>query len=71
MSRSLGILAVLYAYILPFVVMISLMIGEYFSSVSEPVMGLTVVVFLAAYFFVPYAFRKKLSKKFTFTIKKL
>ena len=71
MSQSLGSLAVLYSYILPFVLMISIMIAEYYSGVSEPIIGLTIVVFLAVYFFSLYVFRKKLKRKFTFSIKKL
>jgi len=71
MSQSMGTLAVFYAYIIPFVLMISLMIAEYYTGVSEPIIGLTVAIFLVAYFFTLYAFRKKLNRKFTFTIKKL
>lgn len=70
MSQSMGTMAVLFAYILPFVVMISLMIAEYYSGVSEPVMGLSVVLFLVAYFFTLFTFRKKLNRKFSFSIKK-
>lgn len=71
MTQKMGFLAVFLAYILPFIVMIALMLAAYFAEVSEPITGLLVVVFLTAYFFSLYAFRKKLNRKFTFTIKKL
>ena len=71
MNQSLGTLAVLYSYILPFVFMIAIMIAEYYSGVSEPLIGLSVVVFLAVYFFSLFVLRKKLKRKFTFSIKKL
>jgi len=67
----MGFLAVFLAYVLPFIIMIALMLVAHYTKVSEPVTGLLVVMFLTAYFFTLYAFRKKLNRKFTFTIKKL
>jgi len=71
MTQKMGFLAVFLAYVLPFMVMIALMLVAHYTEVSEPITGLLVVVFLTAYFFSLYAFRKKLNRKFTFTIKKL
>ncbi len=71
MSQKMGFLAVFLAYVLPFIIMIALMLVAHYTKVSEPVTGLLVVMFLTAYFFTLYAFRKKLNRKFTFTIKKL
>ncbi|HOV11132.1 MAG TPA: SoxR reducing system RseC family protein [Bacteroidales bacterium] len=71
MTQKMGFLAVFLAYVLPFIIMIALMLVAHYTEVSEPVTGLLVVMFLTAYFFTLYAFRKKLNRKFTFTIKKL
>jgi positive regulator of sigma E activity len=71
MAESLGILAVFYAYILPIIVLVATMAGLTLAGISEPVIGACVLILLTAYFFLIYALRNKLNKKFTFKIEKI
>jgi positive regulator of sigma E activity len=68
-EEKMGAYAVVFAYVLPFIVMISVLIFGYYTKVSEPVMGLSVVISLAVYFIFLYLFRNELSKKMTFKVK--
>lgn len=70
LEEKMGNLAVVFAYVLPFLVMISILIIGSYSKVSEPVMGAGVVIALTLYFTVLYLFRKQLGKKMTFKVEK-
>lgn len=71
MSESLGMLAVLLSYVLPVAVFIAIMIVMVNATQNEPMAGLVSVLFLVAYYFVLYFFRKKLQKKFSFSVRKI
>lgn len=71
MAESLGLFAVLLSYVIPVVVFITLIIIVVNYTKSEPLAGLISFLFLVAYYFVLYFFRKKLKKKFSFHIRKI
>ncbi|HOY32089.1 MAG TPA: SoxR reducing system RseC family protein [Bacteroidales bacterium] len=70
-TPSMGAWAVFYAYILPLLVMFTMMLIAYESDLSELFTGLIIVVSLVVYFFLLFIFRNELNKKFSFTIEKL
>ncbi|RPH28881.1 MAG: RseC/MucC family positive regulator of sigma(E) [Bacteroidales bacterium] len=70
LEERMGAYAVVFAYGLPFIVMVlSLFIG-YYNNASEPVMGLSVLASLSLYFGIVYLFRNQLGKKITFKVEK-
>lgn len=71
MLESLGMFAVLLSYVLPVIFFIALMIIVFNITQSEPMAGLVSFLFLVAYYFLLYFFRKKLKKKFSFRIRKM
>jgi positive regulator of sigma E activity len=71
MAESLGLFAVLLSYVVPVAVFIALIIIVVNFTQSEPLAGLISLLFLVAYYFVLYLFRKKLKKKFSFHIRKI
>lgn len=70
LEEKMGAFAVVFAYFLPFIIMISTLFFGYYNKVSEPVMGLSVLLSLALYFLALYLFRDRFSKKVTFKVKK-
>ncbi len=71
MEEKTGIYAVLFAYVLPFIIMISILIAGYYSKMKELLMGLLVISFLAVYYSLIYLFRKQFDKKMSFRIEKI
>ncbi len=69
-SRSMGNNAVLLGYLLPFLVLISVLILLNALGLQEWLSGLISLGMLVPYYFMLYVFREKLKKKFTFTIRK-
>jgi sigma-E factor negative regulatory protein RseC len=70
LTRRLGFAAVIYAYVVPFaLVLLTLMI---LSSVglNELMSGLLALSALIPYFLLLYLFRKRLEKKYSFSIRK-
>ncbi len=68
-AQSLGMSAVFFAYIIPFLlVFISLLIFTELSEVSEIQSGLLSLLVLPPYYIGLYFFKEKLEKKYTFTI---
>jgi len=70
LEEKMGAFAVVFAYFLPFIVMITILLIGYYNKLSEPFMGLSVLLSLALYFFILYLFRNPLSKKITFKVEK-
>ncbi|MEG1573100.1 MAG: SoxR reducing system RseC family protein [Bacteroidales bacterium] len=71
LQQSMGIQAIWWAYLLPFLILIiTLLIGNTLLDEEGPV-ALISFVSLAIYYLVLYYFRKILAKKFTFTIAKI
>lgn len=67
-SRSAGISAVIFAYILPFIaVMLTLILSLSFGT-PELRAGLYSILILPPYYLVLYFFREKFEKKYTFRI---
>lgn len=67
MVSTSGWLAVLYGYILPFVILIgTLLIANYF--LGEGLAAILSLIILVPYFFGLYLFRTKLKKYFRFTL---
>lgn len=70
-GRLMGIRAVLYAYILPFMLILStllILLGLYF---SETVAGLSALGVAAVYYLILSLFRSKLEKDIVFKISKI
>lgn len=64
---SLG--AVLWAYVVPLVLMVAVLLAALSFSVSEPLSALAAIATLAAYYAVLYMAKKLLARKFSFSIK--
>jgi positive regulator of sigma E activity len=70
MEEKLGFYATIFAYVLPFILMISILLIGTYSKMSEPLMGILVIVFLVMYYLILYLFRKQFEKKMSFKIEK-
>ena len=70
-NASLGLLAVLYAFVIPIIsiVLILFFFLTYFH--SESIAALAAIVNLIIHYSLLYIFRDKLKRKFVFTIKKI
>lgn len=70
-KTSLGLQAVLLAFVVPVIIVLAaLIIGQTFQ-LDEALAALAGLLFLVPYYCVLYALRKKLKKHFIFTLKKL
>ena len=70
-NSSSGLQAVLYAFVIPLVLIVTILVFylSYFD--SETLAALVAIIALVAYFFILYAFREKFKKKFVFKIKEI
>jgi positive regulator of sigma E activity len=71
LEEKMGAYAVVFTYVLPFIIMITILLLGYNNNVSEPVMGLSVLLSLAIYFYILYLFRDQFRKKVGFSVEKL
>jgi sigma-E factor negative regulatory protein RseC len=69
MKKSAGYAAVMLGYVFPLILLILVLIILASSGVSELEAGLGAISVLIPYYFILWVFRKRISKKFTFTIK--
>lgn len=70
LEEKMGIVAIIFAYFIPFIIMITvLMIGSY-TKMKEPIMGLIVIIALTLYFVLLYFTRHLFERKMTFKIEK-
>lgn len=69
MKKSTGYAAVLLGYVLPLILLVSVLIIMTGSSVSELVAGLLSIAVLVPYYFIIWLIRKRINNKFTFTLK--
>jgi sigma-E factor negative regulatory protein RseC len=69
-SRNMGNKAVFLGYLLPFVLMVTVLILLNAAGLQEWLSGLISLGILAPYYFLLYLFRDRLRKNFTFTISK-
>ena len=70
-KSSLGLLAVVYAFIVPVFLIVSALILTQQSTESETTAAIVGVITLAIYYYVLYLLRNNLKKKFIFSIEKL
>ena len=68
-AKTMGWKAVAYAFILPFIALMTVLIIATETGLSELYAGLAALGALAPYYLILYLFREKLKNKFTFTIK--
>lgn len=68
MERSMGLKAVLYGYILPFIILMATLLGTLEATSNEGLAGLFALLVLAPYYFALYMMREKLKSKFEFRI---
>jgi len=70
MEEKIGTYAILFAYVIPFVIMISILIFGYYDKMSEPMMGISVIAFLVLYYLIIYLLRAQFDKKIIFKLEK-
>jgi len=71
MERSMGFRALTLGYLLPFLLLFSILIILSVSGVPELISGISAFSSLIPYYFVLYLRKEKIGKQFTFTIKKV
>ncbi|MBE9487830.1 MAG: SoxR reducing system RseC family protein [Bacteroidetes bacterium] len=69
-SRSVGYIAVLFAYLLPVIILLASVIIVTKMGYTEDIGGLVGLANMVLYFIVLYLFRKKLNKKISIVIEK-
>ena len=70
MTRSMGNRAVLLGYMIPFLLLITLLLVLSAAHLKEGIIGLAAVAILLAYYTILHLFRDRLKKSFTFTLSK-
>lgn len=70
-SQTMGIKAVIIAYVFPFLLTLGLLLGLLKSGVSELVAGISALVLMTVYFIGVYVFRNKIEKEIIFKITKI
>ena len=70
-QSSLGLLAVLLAFVLPILLVVAAIVAGNYLQWSETTSGLTGLLLLVPYYCILYFLRDKLKRKFIFTLKKL
>ena len=69
MQRSMGLKAVFYGYVLPFLIMMATLLVTMGATDNEGLSGLFALLILAPYYFSLYLLRAKLKSKFEFRIR--
>lgn len=70
-KSSLGLQAVLLAFVLPLIVVLAAIVAGTYLQWDETTSGLTGLLLLIPYYCILYILREKLKRKFIFTLKKL
>jgi len=70
MKESLGMKAVFFAYVLPVIILIFLLIPGVIFQLRDLYLGLVLLTGIIVYYVILYLLRHQLQKKFTFTVKK-
>ncbi len=68
MTESLGLKALFLGYILPFIVLMTVLIVSYSFTCNEPLSGLLALASLGPYYFFLYMLTKKFEREFSFEI---
>ncbi|MEN6618662.1 MAG: SoxR reducing system RseC family protein [Rikenellaceae bacterium] len=71
LKRSLGFKALWISYLIPLIILLVLLVALSAIGVNELLIGLSILVSLALYYFVVYLLRDKIKKEFIFTVEKL
>lgn len=71
MEEKMGFYATFLAYVLPFIVMMSILVAGTSFKISELFMGALVILFLALYFVILFLFRNRFEKQMSFKIRKI
>jgi sigma-E factor negative regulatory protein RseC len=71
MKKSMGYLAVLLSYVLPFFLVIASLFVMNAMSVPELTSGILSIGVLLPYYLIIYLFRNRINQEFTFTLKNL
>lgn len=69
-NSSIGLKAVLYAFVIPLMLVIAVLASALYFLDSEGLSALSAIVFLAIYYWILYLFRNNLKNKFIFSIVK-
>lgn len=70
MQTQSGMKAVCYAYLLPVLMMMSVVIVLYAFRLDEQIVAISAVGTMVLYYLVFYFFRRRIEKKFSFTLEK-
>jgi len=71
LKQSLGFRALFLGYVLPFLLVLSMLIGLTSLKFNEAIAGLGALSVLLPYYLILFLLRNKIRKKFTFTINKI
>jgi len=71
LRRSMGFKAVWVAYVIPLIILLTVLLPMLHFGCSEPKSALVALVALAAYYFVIYLFRNKLKNEYSFYISRI
>jgi sigma-E factor negative regulatory protein RseC len=69
LQQSAGFIALFLGYIIPLLLVVTLLIILISVSINELIAGLCSIGILIPYYFILWLFRNRIGKKFTFTIK--
>ncbi len=69
MKRSSGHTAVFWGYVMPLILLVSILVILISLSIPELIAGLGALAVLIPYYLMLYVFRKRISRKFIFTLK--
>ncbi len=70
-SSQTGMNAVLVAFVIPFLIMVTAVFGCSKLTDSEPVMALSGILFLIPYYIVLFLYRDRLKERFAFQVEKI
>lgn len=70
-SKAMGHKALFYGYLLPFLLVITLLVFSVSIGMNEMVSGLISLSILVPYYFIIYLIREKINRIFIFTLKKV
>lgn len=71
LRRSLGFKALWISYLIPLIILLVLLLTLSAIGVKELLIGLSILVFLALYYFIVYLLRNKIKNEFIFIVEKL
>lgn len=70
LRQSIGLKAVLLAYVLPLIILMALVVSLSYTGIGELATGLIGICGVLLYFTILYFFRRRLAREYVFEIKK-